>query len=175
MSWKARPLAPIERENDQLRMTICGLQRELETKQGTVGRLEVLLRERLTRIDALTAQVDQLRHQNKKLDQEAEHLAQMVAAPLVNADEIIERGAHAVDYSTLISAARIILAHFSVNSTMNLPNSSGELANGTPPRSVSRAVNFGSARAELTSLLSLLMTGAGVFAGAPMPCQPVAI
>ena len=90
MSWKARPLAPIERENDQLRMTICGLQRELETKQGTVGRLEVLLRERLTRIDALTAQVDQLRHQNKKLDQEAEQLAQMVAAPLVNADEIIE-------------------------------------------------------------------------------------
>ena len=54
------------------------------------------------------------------------------------------------NYSALIPAARITLAHFSVNSTMNLPNSAGELANGTPPRSTSRAVNFGSARAALT-------------------------
>ena len=35
---------------------------------------EFLLCERMERIDELTAQVDQLRHQNKKLDAEAEHL-----------------------------------------------------------------------------------------------------
>ena len=35
----------------------------------------------MDRIDELTAQVDQLRHQNKKLDAEAEHLAQLVARP----------------------------------------------------------------------------------------------
>jgi hypothetical protein len=35
-------------------------------------------------------------------------------------------------------AARITLAHFSVYSTMNLPNSAGEFANGSEPRSASR-------------------------------------
>ena len=39
---------------------------------------EFLLRERMERIDELTAQVDQLRHQNKKLDAEAEHLEALV-------------------------------------------------------------------------------------------------
>jgi chromosome segregation ATPase len=50
----------LKRENDGLKTTIVCLRREIENKQGAVGRLETLLRERLTRIDQLTAQVDQL-------------------------------------------------------------------------------------------------------------------
>ena len=80
----------VKREVDGLKTTICVLRRELENRDGAVQRLEVLLCERLTKIDQLTAQIDELRHQNKKLDEEAEHLAQMMAAPLVNADEVIE-------------------------------------------------------------------------------------
>jgi hypothetical protein len=70
----------LQREVDGLKTVICCLKRELENKQGAVGRLELLLHERLTKIDQLVAQVDQLRHQNKKLVAEAEHLARMVAA-----------------------------------------------------------------------------------------------
>jgi SMC interacting uncharacterized protein involved in chromosome segregation len=79
MPWKPPAASNLQRENDALKTTICCLRRELENKQGAVQRLEVLLCERLTRIDQLVAQVDQLRHQNKKLDAEAEHLAAMVA------------------------------------------------------------------------------------------------
>jgi len=75
----------LKRENDGLKTTIVCLRREIENKQGAVGRLETLLRERLTRIDQLTAQVDQLRHQNKKLEAEAEHLAAVIAAAPDNA------------------------------------------------------------------------------------------
>jgi hypothetical protein len=42
------------------------------------GRLKLLLRERLARIDELTAKVDQLRAANQKLDAEANHLAALV-------------------------------------------------------------------------------------------------
>jgi len=70
----------LKNENDGLRTEIVRLRRELENREGAVGRLELLLRERLERIDELNAQVDQLRHQNKKLDEEAEHWAQLVAA-----------------------------------------------------------------------------------------------
>jgi hypothetical protein len=56
----------LKNENDGLRTEIVRLRRELENRQGAVGRLELLLRERLTKIDELTGQVDQLRHQNMK-------------------------------------------------------------------------------------------------------------
>jgi regulator of replication initiation timing len=59
--------------------------RELENKQGAVERLELLLQERLTKIDELHGTIDRLREQNRRLDAEAEHLAEMVAAPQVNA------------------------------------------------------------------------------------------
>jgi hypothetical protein len=78
MPWPPKALTNLERENDRLRTQICCLKRELENKQGAVGRLELLLQERLDRIDQLTAQVDQLRHQNKRLESEAEHYADMV-------------------------------------------------------------------------------------------------
>jgi hypothetical protein len=41
-------------------------------------------------------------------------------------------------YSALVLAARTTLAHFSVYSTMNLPNSAGEFENGVEPKSVIR-------------------------------------
>src|SRR5207302_1514941 len=47
------------------------------------------------------------------------------------------------------------LPHFSVSSAMKLPNSAGEPGNGVAPRSVSRALIFGSANAALISLFSL--------------------
>src|SRR5262249_16986263 len=75
--------------------------------------------------------------------------------------------------SGLMLAARITLAHFSVYSAMNVPKSAGELANTVPLRSASRALILGSARPALISLLSLSMISAGVFLGAPTPCQPV--
>jgi predicted RNase H-like nuclease (RuvC/YqgF family) len=48
----------LRREVDGLRTTIVCLRREIENKQGAVGRLETLLRERLTRIDELNAKLD---------------------------------------------------------------------------------------------------------------------
>jgi hypothetical protein len=66
------------------------------------------------------------------------------------------------------------LPHFSVYSTMNLPNSAGELANGSMPKSTSRALNAASASAELTCLLRIAVISGGVFAGAPIPTQAVA-
>jgi hypothetical protein len=53
----------------------------LENKQGTVGRLEVLLRERLTRIDELTGTIDQLRAANQKLNLENHCLTALLTAP----------------------------------------------------------------------------------------------
>jgi septal ring factor EnvC (AmiA/AmiB activator) len=63
-----------------LKTTILCLRREIENKQGAVGRLETLLHERLNRIDQLHATIDRLRAANQKLDAEAEHLAEMVRA-----------------------------------------------------------------------------------------------
>jgi chromosome segregation ATPase len=64
-----------------LKTTIVVLRRQIEDKQGAVSRLETLLRERLTRIDALSDRIEQLRAQNQRLDQEAERLAAMVRLP----------------------------------------------------------------------------------------------
>jgi hypothetical protein len=45
-----------------------------------------LLHERLTKIDELTGTIDRLREQNRRLDEEAEHLAEMIRfAPQLNA------------------------------------------------------------------------------------------
>jgi hypothetical protein len=53
-------------------------------------------------------------------------------------------------------------------------NSSGELTNGSAPRSVSRALKSGRDSAAFTERLIFSMIAAGVFFGALMPCQPVA-
>src|SRR6266480_7559256 len=72
-------------------------------------------------------------------------------------------------YPALMLTARITWPHFSVSSAMNLPNSTGDSANTVPPKSASRAFNWGSARPALISLLSLSMTSTGVSFGAPTP------
>ena len=80
MPWKQRAPSNLERENDRLRTTICCLRRELENKGGHVARLKFLLGERLNKIDQLNATIDRLREQNRRLDAEAEHYAEMVKA-----------------------------------------------------------------------------------------------
>src|SRR5437588_10762069 len=65
----------------------------------------------------------------------------------------------------------ITFSHFSVSSRTSLPKSADEITSGEAPRSVSRAVIFGSVRAALISLLSLSTISAGVPFGAPTPCH----
>jgi chromosome segregation ATPase len=66
------------KENDSLRTAIVVLRREIENKQGAVGRLETLLQERLHKIDELNGRLEQSREQVRRLDQECEHLADMI-------------------------------------------------------------------------------------------------
>ena len=61
MPWKAKPVSILQRENDNLKTTICLLRRELENRQGAVGRLELLVHERTARIDELTGKLEQAR------------------------------------------------------------------------------------------------------------------
>jgi hypothetical protein len=78
MPWKSRRLDPLEKENNQLRTTIVCLRTELRQKQDFVGRLEYLLHQRTEMIDALHGRIEQLKEQNKRLDAEADRLAEMV-------------------------------------------------------------------------------------------------
>jgi chromosome segregation ATPase len=71
----------LQKENDGLRTEIVKLRHELTNKQGYAERLEVLLRERLERIDDLNGKLEQAREQNKRLKAEAEHLAIVAARP----------------------------------------------------------------------------------------------
>jgi hypothetical protein len=68
----------LKRQIDGLTTTIICLRRDLENKAGYAGRLEYLLRERTERIDGLTGVIERLREQNRKLDEENEHLVAMV-------------------------------------------------------------------------------------------------
>jgi hypothetical protein len=78
------------------------------------------------------------------------------------------------DHSALMLRARMTLPHFFVSSAMSLPKSAGESASALPPRSASRALNLGSARPALISLLSFSTISAGVAFGAQTPNQPLA-
>jgi septal ring factor EnvC (AmiA/AmiB activator) len=71
--------AQLQRANDALALQLLWVKRELTDKERIAERLKYLLRRRTERIDELTAQVDQLRMQNRKLDEEAEHWAQRYA------------------------------------------------------------------------------------------------
>src|ERR1022692_1642324 len=74
-----------------------------------------------------------------------------------------------LDHSALAPENLTTLAHFSVSSAMSLPKSVGEPGSTVPPRSSSRPLILGSARAALISLLSFSMISAGVFFGTPTP------
>jgi hypothetical protein len=75
---RACNVGQLEHEIAGLRFVVIQLRGELETKEGAVSRLELLLRERLTRIDQLTGTIDQLRLQNRQLDAENDRLVEMV-------------------------------------------------------------------------------------------------
>jgi hypothetical protein len=68
------------RENDGRKTTICCLRRELANKQGHVQRLEYLLCSRIRRTDELFGKLEQAYTINRRLEQECEHLATLVAA-----------------------------------------------------------------------------------------------
>ena len=78
MPSKRRRLNPTEIENDRLRMTIVQLRHEVETKQGYAAKLELVVRQRTETIDQLNARLEQSREQIRRLDQECEHLADMI-------------------------------------------------------------------------------------------------
>ena len=71
----------IQKEIGGLRTEIVKLRHELTSKQQYAERLEVLLRERLERIDDLNGKLEQAREQNKRLKAEAEHQAAMAGGP----------------------------------------------------------------------------------------------
>jgi chromosome segregation ATPase len=77
--WRSRPAAAaLERNVDELRTVIIQLRRDLTNKEGYAGRLEVLLRARTERMDELANTIATLREQNRRLNEEADHLAEMV-------------------------------------------------------------------------------------------------
>ena len=70
------------------------LQHELENKNGYIGKLEILLRERLTRIDELNRKLEQSRAQIRRLDEECEHWARLVAEASVEHHQAKETSPH---------------------------------------------------------------------------------
>ena len=71
----------LKRENDVLALKLCRLNYEFSNKQDYTNKLEVLLRERLQRIDELNGKLEQARAQNRRLDEENERLVEMVRLP----------------------------------------------------------------------------------------------
>ena len=77
--WRSRPAAAaLERNVDELRTVVIQLRRKLTNKEGYADRLEVLLRARTERMDELANTIATLREQNRRLNEEADHLAEMV-------------------------------------------------------------------------------------------------
>jgi len=71
----------LQREVEGLRTTIVVLKRQLEDREGVVGRLHILMRERIERIDRLNGTIAQLRDQNRRLDEENDRLVEMLQLP----------------------------------------------------------------------------------------------
>src|SRR5215510_2095204 len=76
---------------------------------------------------------------------------------------------HQAIYSGLMFANLTTLAHFSVSSDMNLPNSAGEPARTVRPTSAIFPFITGSLSAAFTSRLSLSIISAGAPLGAQTP------
>jgi hypothetical protein len=89
MSWPKRRTSTLERqlqrENHELAMRLLPANSELATKQQYAERLKYLLRQRTERIDELNAKLEAARTANRRLEDECEHLAQLVAQPQLNA------------------------------------------------------------------------------------------
>jgi len=86
MPWKPRAPTDLQRQLDAAQLKLLKANAELEHKTQCVSRLEILVAERNACIDALHGRIDALREQNKRLDQEADRLAEMVRlAPQLDA------------------------------------------------------------------------------------------
>jgi hypothetical protein len=90
MPWK--PRKPTRNElklatkNRDLTIQLLRMREQLEIAERHRTGLEVLLDMRGEKIDKLNAQVDQLRAQSRRLDEEAEHLAEVIRlAPQLDA------------------------------------------------------------------------------------------
>ena len=69
--WRATPaVEPLERHIDELQTTVIRLRREVENKQGHLGRLKILVQQRSNTIDDLRG--------IRQLNEEADHLAALV-------------------------------------------------------------------------------------------------
>ena len=76
----------IKQAHDALALRLLRVREELQTAERHRVGLEVLLVMRQERVDALTVQVDRLRQQNRRLDEENDRLVEMVRlAPPVDA------------------------------------------------------------------------------------------
>ena len=70
--------AQLKRHNDELARQLLRVREQLRDKEYRCSGLEMILRERLKRIDELNGKIEQLRDQNRRLDAENEHLVEMV-------------------------------------------------------------------------------------------------
>jgi hypothetical protein len=68
----------LQRECEVLQLKLLKANSELRTKTVYAQRLEFLVRARNERVDELSAKLEQSRAHIKKLDQECEHLADMI-------------------------------------------------------------------------------------------------
>jgi hypothetical protein len=78
MPWKPRAPTDLQRQLDAAQLKLLKANAELEHKTQRVSRLEILVAERNAYIDASHGRIDRLRDQNRRLDEEADRLAEMV-------------------------------------------------------------------------------------------------
>jgi len=79
--WRSRPdIAALETQLDALRSELIRLRSDLTHKAGYAATLELVLKQRTETIDQLNARLEQARVQCQRLDAEAEHYFQMLAA-----------------------------------------------------------------------------------------------
>jgi hypothetical protein len=77
--WRSRPdISKLETTIDRLQTENIRLRDQLRAKQTALGGLELALQARHETIDDLVGKLEQVRAQNRRLDAEAERLAEMV-------------------------------------------------------------------------------------------------
>ena len=77
--WKTRPdIAQLEQTVDQLRTELIRTRRQLTGKQQYIDRLKFLVQQRSTTIDDQRGKLEQSQAQIRQLDEEADHLAELV-------------------------------------------------------------------------------------------------
>jgi hypothetical protein len=85
MPWQPRRANPdqvkLKQENRALQMTLCRVRMKLNTKTNYVAGLEMVVRERIAKIDALNETIDRLRLKNQQLGLENHVLTAMLAPP----------------------------------------------------------------------------------------------